>query len=53
MSARRTTDDGQDGLVWTDNFEVGLAAPEPGTWAMLLGGLGVLAAIACLRGLSA
>jgi hypothetical protein len=44
--------DGQIGLLWTDNFEVGTAVPEPGTWAMLLGGLGVLVGIGRLRRLS-
>jgi hypothetical protein len=48
-----TTNNDQDGLLWTDNFEVGLAAPEPGTWAMLLGGIGVLAGITRLRRLNA
>jgi hypothetical protein len=42
----------QIGLLWTDNFEVGTAAPEPMTWAMLLGGLGVLAGINRLRRLN-
>jgi hypothetical protein len=35
--------DGKIGLLWTDNFQVGEAAvPEPSTYALLLGGLGLL-----------
>ena len=49
-----TADPSSDiGLLWTDNFQVGTAAPEPGTWAMLLGGLGLLVGISRLRQLRA
>jgi len=48
-----TADDPSDiGLLWTDNFQVGTAAPEPTTWAMLLGGLGLLVGLGRLRRLN-
>jgi hypothetical protein len=43
--------DGQTGLLWTDNFEVGTAIPESGTWAMCLGGFAILAGLLRLRAL--
>ena len=48
--ADQSQDDGTIGLLWTDNFQVGAAAaPEPGTWAMLLGGLGLFVLITRFR----
>ncbi|MBN1909434.1 MAG: PEP-CTERM sorting domain-containing protein [Pirellulales bacterium] len=38
-----------DDRIWTDNFQVGAVVPEPGTIALLLGGLAALVAVSRKR----